>query len=58
MRLTVGRFGVNLQVDGKDVDIPAEVLDVLIAHLVRVRRVWSTREAILGEHFEVGPSEI
>ncbi len=44
MRLTVERFGVNPWVDGRDVDILAEALDVLIVHLARVRRVWNRGE--------------
>ncbi len=58
MRLTVERFGVNLWVDGRDVDIPAEALDVLIVHLVRVRRVWNGGEARAGGEGAIIPLEI
>ena len=58
MRLTVERFGVNLWVDGRDVDIPAEALEVLIVHLVRVRRAWNRGETQVGEEGAIIPLEI
>lgn len=58
IRLTVERFGVNLWVDGRDVDIPAEALDVLIVHLVRVRRVWNRGETRAGGEGAIIPLEI
>ena len=58
MHLTVERFGVNLWVDGRDVDIPAEALDVLIVHPVCVRWVWNGGEARAGGKGAIIPLEI